>query len=98
MGAVIKQYFVQDPQDKFDYDFDFSDIPASDPVQSATVTITPSTGLTNASPTISGQIVKVWITVDSIAYAGKDFQVECQVITQLGRKVTGYAVIQVRQP
>ena len=94
MSEITKEYFTQDPDDRLDYDFDYTDFcGATDTIASATVAATP------AGLTLEGQInttykVKIWVRG---GVKGKDYTLECQATTALGRKKTLYLVIRVRQ-
>lgn len=61
---------IKQPAENLDYDFDFTNaFPSGDNISTATVNATP-TGLTLGTKTISGQIVKQWISggTDGVTY------------------------------
>lgn len=73
---------TKQPSENLDYDFDFSNaFPAGDNVASATVTATP-TGLTLGTKSLSGQLVKQFISSGS---TGNSYTVTCIATSAAGR-------------
>ena len=78
--------FKKNSTDTLDYRFDWTNsIDVDETIQSASIFINPSNGLTAGDPIIEGKVAIVWLSGGVI---DKRFKVSCTITTDSGRVET----------